>query len=71
MERELNNAKLGDMLQHPSSEDKLGDGLRSVQSLSQVANSIAADHSPAMDDLFNPLRFIALHLKELNEIDKQ
>ena len=37
---------------------------------SQVAHSIAADQMQVVDEIFNPLRFIALHLKELNEIEK-
>ena len=71
MEAALRGQQLGDLLQNASSQEQLGDGLKSVKSQSQAPLSMAADNSPAMDDLFNPLRFIALHLKELNEIDKQ
>ena len=34
------------------------------------AQSIAADQNQVEEELFNPLRFIALHLKEQNEINK-
>ena len=34
------------------------------------AQSIAADQNQVEEELFNPLRFIALHLKEQNEMNK-
>ena len=33
-------------------------------------HTIAVDQMTVVDDMFNPLRFLALHLKELNEQDK-
>ena len=35
-----------------------------------MGHSIGADQMAVVDEIFNPLRFIALHLKELNEIEK-
>ena len=42
---------------------------RSLAGMSE-SHTLAVEQMSVVDEMFNPLRFIALHLKELNEQDK-